>query len=126
MESDEPTTVCTRVVSVVRRESTSPVCVVSKNCGLWRSTWSYTALRRSAVTRSPSQLTRKKRAALNTPSATATPNSSPKLPRSARARAPRSLAPRLVSIRVRSASGKASVAPAASTRNSSASAMRQR
>ena len=58
MESEEPTTVCTRVVSVVRRESTSPVCVVSKNCGLWRSTWAYTALRRSAVMRSPSQLTR--------------------------------------------------------------------
>ena len=35
----EPTTVCTRVVSVVRRLSTSPVCVVSKNSGLWRTTW---------------------------------------------------------------------------------------
>ena len=57
MESDEPTTVCTSVVSTVRRESTSPVCVVSKNSGLWLSTWLYTALRRSAVTRSPSQLT---------------------------------------------------------------------
>jgi len=34
IESEEPTTVCTSVVSVVRRESTSPVCVVSKNCGL--------------------------------------------------------------------------------------------
>ena len=55
--SEEPTTVCTKVVSVVRRDSTSPVCVVSKNSGLWRSTWPYTALRRSAVTRSPSQLT---------------------------------------------------------------------
>ena len=30
----EPTTVCTSVVSVVRRDSTSPVCVVSKNSGL--------------------------------------------------------------------------------------------
>ena len=29
-----PTTVCISVVSAVRRESTSPVCVVSKNCGL--------------------------------------------------------------------------------------------
>ena len=38
IDSDEPTTVCTSVVSVVRRESTSPLCVVSKNCGLWRST----------------------------------------------------------------------------------------
>ena len=34
----EPTTVCTSVVSVVRRDSTSPVCVVSKNSGLWRTT----------------------------------------------------------------------------------------
>ena len=34
MLRDEPTTVCTTVVSVVRRESTSPVCVVSKNSGL--------------------------------------------------------------------------------------------
>ena len=35
----EPTTLCTSVVSVVSRESTSPVCVVSKNSGLWRTTW---------------------------------------------------------------------------------------
>ncbi len=53
----EPTTVCTSVVSVVRRDSTSPVCVVSKNSGLCFSTCAYTALRRSAVTRSPSQVT---------------------------------------------------------------------
>ena len=52
-----PTTVCTRVVSVVRRLSTSPEAVVSKNSGLCRTTWAYTALRRSAVTRSPSQVT---------------------------------------------------------------------
>ena len=38
IERDDPTTVCTRVVSVVRRESTSPVWVVSKNSGLWRTT----------------------------------------------------------------------------------------
>ena len=38
MLSDEPTTVCTSVVSVVRRLSTSPVCVVSKNSGLCRTT----------------------------------------------------------------------------------------
>ena len=50
-----PTRVWISVVSVVRRDSTSPVLVVSKNCGLWLSTWVYTALRRSAVTRSPSQ-----------------------------------------------------------------------
>jgi len=30
----EPTTVCTSVVSVVRRDSTSPVWVLSKNSGL--------------------------------------------------------------------------------------------
>ena len=58
MENEDPTTVCTSVVSVVRRDSTSPVCVVSKNSGLCRSTWAYTALRTSAVTRSPSQLMR--------------------------------------------------------------------
>ena len=57
MLSDEPTTVCTSVVSVVRRLSTSPVCVVSKNSGLCRTTCAYTALRKSAVMRSPSQLT---------------------------------------------------------------------
>jgi hypothetical protein len=39
MLSEEPTTVCTSVVSVVRRDSTSPVCVVSKNSGLCCSTW---------------------------------------------------------------------------------------
>ncbi len=35
----EPTTVCTTVVSVVMRLSTSPVWVVSKNSGLCFSTW---------------------------------------------------------------------------------------
>jgi hypothetical protein len=34
----EPTTACTSVVSVVRRDSTSPVWVVSKKAGLCRST----------------------------------------------------------------------------------------
>jgi len=34
-----PTTAWIRVVSVVRRDSTSPVCVVSKNSGLWFTTW---------------------------------------------------------------------------------------
>ncbi len=57
MDRLEPTTVCTSVVSVVSRDSTSPVCVVSKNSGLCSTTWAYTALRRSAVTRSPIQLT---------------------------------------------------------------------
>ncbi len=53
----DPTTVWTSVVSVVSLESTSPVWVVSKNSGLCSTTCAYTALRRSAVTRSPSQLT---------------------------------------------------------------------
>ena len=57
MENDEPTTVCTKVVSLVRRESTSPDCVVSKKAGLCWSTCPYTALRKSPVMRSPSQLT---------------------------------------------------------------------
>jgi hypothetical protein len=57
MLSEEPTTVCTRVVSALSRDRTSPVCVVSKNTGLCWSTWAYTASRRSAVMRSPSQLT---------------------------------------------------------------------
>jgi len=33
-----PTTAWISVVSVVRRDSTSPVCAVSKNCGLCRTT----------------------------------------------------------------------------------------
>jgi hypothetical protein len=37
--SDEPTTVWTSVVSADRRDNTSPVWVVSKNSGLWFSTW---------------------------------------------------------------------------------------
>ena len=57
IEKEDPTTVCTSVVSLVRRESTSPDWVVSKKDGLWRSTWRYTALRTSVVMRSPSQLT---------------------------------------------------------------------
>ena len=36
----EPTTVWIRVVSVVNRDSTSPVRVTSKNAGLRSSTWS--------------------------------------------------------------------------------------
>ncbi len=52
-----PTIAWISVVSVVRRDSTSPVRVVSKNSGLWRTTCRYTALRMSAVTRSPSHET---------------------------------------------------------------------
>ncbi|MNN81554.1 hypothetical protein D3C81_1983910 [compost metagenome] len=50
-----PIRVWISVVSVVMRDSTSPLCVVSKNCGLCVTTCEYTALRTSAVTRSPSQ-----------------------------------------------------------------------
>ena len=50
-----PTTAWMSVVSAVRRESTSPLRVTSKNCGLCVTTCPYTALRMSAVTRSPSQ-----------------------------------------------------------------------
>ncbi|OIQ64836.1 hypothetical protein GALL_536140 [mine drainage metagenome] len=54
MEMLVPTTAWISVVSVVSRDSTSPVCVVSKNSGLSPTTWRYIALRISAVTRSPS------------------------------------------------------------------------
>ena len=54
------------------------------------------------------------------------PNSPPKFPRKAMAWAPRSLAARLPSIRVRSASGNASVAAAASSKKAKASSMRVR
>ena len=47
-----------QVVSVVKRDSTSPTRVVSKNIGSMRTTRRYTAVRRSATTRSPSQVTR--------------------------------------------------------------------
>ena len=53
----EPTALWITVVSVVRRDSTSPVFSVSKNCGLCCSTCAYTAWRRSVVTRSPIQVT---------------------------------------------------------------------
>ena len=46
-EALEPTTDCRTVVSVVRRDSTSPVRVVSKKDWLWRRMWSNTALRTS-------------------------------------------------------------------------------
>ena len=59
IETLVPTTVWISVVSAVRRDSTSPLCVVSKKAGLWRSTWAYTARLRSDVMRSPSQVTMK-------------------------------------------------------------------
>ncbi len=53
-----PTTFWISVVSVVRRDSSSPLLVTSKNDGDRPSTWRNTAVRRSATTRSPSQDTR--------------------------------------------------------------------
>ncbi len=53
----EPITVSSIVVSLVRREITSPVRVTSKKPGGSVSRWSNTARRRSAVTRSPSHET---------------------------------------------------------------------
>ncbi len=57
-EADEPTTVCTSVVSPVRRESSSPVRALSKNSADSASTWLKTRSRTSATTRSPIQVTR--------------------------------------------------------------------
>ncbi len=58
IETLVPTRVWISVVSAVRRESTSPPRRLSKKIGSWRSTLAYTAARRSAVTRSPSQDTK--------------------------------------------------------------------
>src|SRR4029077_2704185 len=57
-DAEEPTTVWINVVSALRRESTSPVRVTSKNVGDRRTTLANTALRRSAITRSPIQVTK--------------------------------------------------------------------
>ncbi len=57
-EADDPTTVCTSVVSAVSRESNSPVRTRSKNSLDSDSTWLNTRLRTSATTRSPIQVTR--------------------------------------------------------------------
>ena len=58
MLNDEPIMVCSRVVSVVRRDMISPLRLSSKNPGCRCTMLSNTALRRSALTRSPSQDTR--------------------------------------------------------------------
>ena len=58
MERLTPEIACTSVVSVVSRDSTSPTRVVSKNKGSMCTTRRYTAVRRSATTRSPTQVTR--------------------------------------------------------------------
>jgi hypothetical protein len=54
----EPITVWITLVSVVSRESTSPVRVTSKKPGERRITCAKTSRRRSATTRSPIQVTR--------------------------------------------------------------------
>ncbi len=61
-ETCDPTTDCNNVVSVVRRDMTSPMRVVSKNPGLRESTWLKTSRLISATTFSPIQETRKNRA----------------------------------------------------------------
>ena len=66
------------VVSVVSRESTSPVLVTSKNAGSMRMTRAYTALRRSATTRSPIQFTRYMRSEANAAKTAAAASSSTK------------------------------------------------
>src|ERR1700680_1125832 len=48
-DADDPTTVCTKVVSAVSRDKISPVRVVSKKLGLSESTWLKTRDRTSAV-----------------------------------------------------------------------------
>ena len=58
MEMPEPAMDWIRVVSVVIRDRTSPVCVTSKKVGSRRRMRRYTAWRMSATTRSPSQFTR--------------------------------------------------------------------
>jgi hypothetical protein len=57
-EAEEPITVWISVVSAVSRERTSPVRVTSKKDGVSEMTLSNTALRTSAMTRSPVQVTK--------------------------------------------------------------------
>ena len=58
IETDEPITLRIRVVSVVIRLRTSPVMIRSKKAGDMEIIRSYTAVRISATTRSPSRVTR--------------------------------------------------------------------
>ncbi len=53
-----PTTVCIIVVSLVKREITSPVRSSAKKEGGKDNKWAYTCLRISALTRSPSHVIR--------------------------------------------------------------------
>ena len=73
----EPARACSTAVSAIRRDSTSPVRAVSNHAGESVVTWSNTARRRSAPTRSPNQVTRAKRqdvAAASPAITTATPS----------------------------------------------------
>jgi len=58
IEAVEPTTAWITEVSVVSRVITSAVITRSKKAGLMAATWAKTAFRRSAITRSPSRVTR--------------------------------------------------------------------
>ena len=77
MDTVTPATLSTSAMSVVMRDSTSPVRVCRKKAGSSVSTWAYRSRRRSAVTRSPSRVTKKKRrpVAAARPRATTTANS---------------------------------------------------
>jgi hypothetical protein len=57
-DADVPITMSSIAVSLVSREITSPVRVISNQPGGIFRMWSNTARRRSAVTRSPSQDTK--------------------------------------------------------------------
>ena len=63
-DSAEPARLCSTVVSACSRDSTSPMRAVSNQAGDSDSTRSNTARRRSAPTRSPSQVTRANRLAV--------------------------------------------------------------
>ena len=61
MDTPKPITCCSTVASLARREITSPVRADSKNAGDRPSRWSNTARRKSATTRSPVAIIRRKR-----------------------------------------------------------------
>ena len=58
MDTEEPITVCSSVVSVVIRDCISVGWFSSKNAGCMRTRRAYTASRMSALTRSPTQETK--------------------------------------------------------------------
>src|SRR3546814_7693621 len=75
----EPTTLRSSSVSAVRRETSSPLRLRSKNAWSSPTRCEYRRSRRSATTRSPSSETKKKRAAVASASASATANTSAKV-----------------------------------------------